>query len=265
MKDAILTALPAGHPWRDTVHWFETIPSTNDFAKQLARQGAPQGTVLIAGHQTVGRGRLGRSFHSPEGMGIYMSVILRPDCGPGELMHLTCAAAEAACDAVEQTAGIRPGIKWINDLVWQKRKLGGILTELVLTPKGTLDSAIIGIGINCCQEQSDFPADIRHIAGSLAMASGTAPDRAALAAAMIEALHRMDEGLLTCRADMLEQYRRDCITIGQEVVLLRGDQRQYGIAVDIDSSGALVLRYPDGTTEAVNSGEVSVRGMYGYV
>ena len=95
MKDKILSRLPAGHPWRANLHYYPSLPSTNDLAKTMARQGAPEGTVIIAGHQTGGRGRLGRHFHSPEGAGIYMSVILRPCCRPEELMHLTCAAAEA--------------------------------------------------------------------------------------------------------------------------------------------------------------------------
>lgn len=265
MKDAILQALPAHHPWRDSIHWFDTVTSTNDLARQLGRQGAPEGTVLIAGHQTGGRGRMGRSFHSPEGMGIYLTVILRPACAPDALMHLTCAAAEAACNAVELSAGIRPGIKWINDLVWEKRKIGGILTELVLTPRGTLDSAIIGIGINCCQKATDFPDDIREIASSLAIATGSVPDRAALAAALIREFCAMSSHLLSGQTEMLERYRRDCVTLGKEVVLIRGDQRRYGTAMDLDSCGSLILRFPDGTAETVNSGEVSIRGMYGYV
>ena len=145
------------------IHYFDTIDSTNTRARELARQGASHGTVLIADHQTSGRGRRGRSFHSPAGSGIYMSVILRPNCSPQELMHLTCAVAVAACDAVETTAGIRPGIKWINDLILQNRKLGGILTEMSVDAKtGMVEYAVIGIGINCSQTPNDFPADIRH-------------------------------------------------------------------------------------------------------
>lgn len=264
MKDTILSALPADHPWRDRIHWFDSIPSTNDLAKEMARKGAPHGTVLIAGHQTGGRGRMGRTFHSPAGMGIYMSVILRPDCAPGALMHMTCAAGEAACDAVEAASGIRPGIKWINDLVWNNRKLGGILSELVLTPKGTLECAVIGIGINCCQHPADFEEDIRSIACSLAIATGNVISRAKLAAALIEALLNMSDRLLDGKAMMLERYRRDCVTIGQDVLLLRGDQKRYAHALDVDDSGSLVLRFPDGSCEAVNAGEVSIRGMYGY-
>lgn len=265
MLQDIQAFLPTNHPWKDHIIWFDTIGSTNTQAKALALQGAPHGTVLIAGHQTGGRGRLGRSFHSPAGTGIYMSVLLRPDCPPAELMHLTCAAAVTVCDAVEAAVGIRPGIKWTNDLVYGKRKLAGILTELGLDSHGNVSYAIIGIGINCSQQISDFPEDIRHIACSLAGAAGREVNRAKVAAAFIEHLERMDQNLLTSKASMLSRYRRDCITLGQRISLLRGEDVQYGTALDIDHRGALVVQFDSGVTEAVSSGEVSVRGMYGYL
>ena len=264
MKDQILSALSPAYPWAQHLHWFDSIGSTNDEARILAQKGAPHGTVLIAGHQSGGKGRMGRSFHSPAGVGIYMTMILRPNCLPGQLMHLTCATAVAMCDAIEQATGLRPGIKWTNDLVCGKRKLGGILTALGLTPKGMTDYCIIGIGINCCQITEDFPEDIRDMAGSLAMVTGMPIDRASVAAAMMEALHRMDKTLLTGVDPMLDRYRQDCITLGQDVVLIRGDEKRYGHALTVDDAGALVVRFADGSVEAVNSGEISVRGMYGY-
>ncbi len=265
MKEQILTALPDSYPWKEHLQFFPEIDSTNDRLKALARQGAPHGTVLIADHQTGGHGRMGRSFHSPEGVGIYLSILLRPNCKPAELMHLTCATAVAMCDAVETAAGFRPGIKWTNDLVSGKRKLGGILTELGLGAKGQVDYAIIGIGLNCRQSKPDFPPEIRDIAGSLEMISGQKIHRARVAAAMMEALARMSTELLAKKEAMLEHYRADCITIGQEISLLRGDEIRHGKALTVDDAGALVVLFPDGHMEAVNSGEVSVRGMYGYV
>ena len=266
MKEQILSLLSREYPWKDHFQWLEETDSTNDQLKKLARQGAPHGTVLIADRQTGGHGRMGRSFHSPGGVGIYFSILLRPDCAPGELMHLTCATAVAMCEAVEKAAGFRPGIKWTNDLVHGKQKLGGILTELGLSAKGGVDYAIIGIGINCCQRSQDFPEEIRNIAASLAMVTGTEIDRAKVSAAMMDALFRMDTHLLTGKETMLEQYRKDCITIGQEASLLRvGDPVRHGKAVDMDDTGALIVEFADGHVEAVNSGEVSVRGMYGYL
>lgn len=265
MKEQIIKNLRESCPWQDSLLWFDSIDSTNTRARELARQGAPHGTVLIADHQTGGRGRRGRSFHSPAGSGIYMSVILRPHCAPQQIMHLTCAAAVAMCDAVESAVGFRPGIKWTNDLVCGKRKIAGVLTELGFDNRGNVDFAVIGIGINCCQQEADFPEDIRSIAGSLTSISGQSIDRAVVAAAMMDALYRMDTELLTGKAHILNRYRKDCITLGKEISLVRGEEIRHGTALDIDDAGALIVRFPDGTAEAVNSGEVSVRGMYGYV
>ena len=260
MKNTVFTHL-SFHPWKNSIRFFDTIDSTNTRAKLLAAQGAPHGTVLIADHQTGGRGRLGRTFLSPAGTGIYMSVILRPDCPPAQIMHLTCAAAVAACDAVEKSVGIRPGIKWTNDLVHDDRKLAGILTELGLSPRGMVDWAVIGIGINCLQKVEDFDPAIRSFAGSLAMFAPC--DQAKVAAALIEAFSEMD---LTRKSDIMAQYRSDCITIGREVSLLRGtDPVRHGKAVDIDADGGLIVEFAPGVREVVNSGEISVRGMYGYV
>lgn len=265
MKDALLAVLSGSYPWKDRIHCFDSISSTNDHLKALAGQGAAHGTAVLAGYQTNGRGRRGRSFHSPKGMGIYLSTLLRPACKPADLMHLTCAAAVAMCDAVEFAAGIRPGIKWTNDLVVGRRKLGGILTELSLTPEGMVDYAILGVGINCRQSAADFPPEIRDMACSLDMATGKQNDPAVLACAMLESFAQMDKTLLSDRGGILERYRADCITLGQEISLVRGDSVRYGKAVSVDDEGALVVIFSDGTAEAVNSGEVSVRGMYGYV
>lgn len=265
MKQDILSLLSPDYPWKDRIQYFPTIGSTNDILKSLARQGAPHGTAILAGHQTVGHGRMGRSFHSPEGMGLYLSILLRPDCSPLQLMHLTCAAAVAACDAVENAAGFRPGIKWTNDIVQGRRKLGGILTELGLSPRGQVDYAIIGIGINCRQREEDFPEEIRSIAASVNMVTGRDTSPALLAASLLEALHRMDAMLLTEKEAILDRYRAGCVTVGQEICVVRGQEIRHGTALSVDKEGALVVRWPDGTVESVNSGEVSIRGMYGYL
>ena len=266
MKEHILSQLTAECPWRDTLHWFDTIDSTNLEAKRLARRGAPHGTLLVAGHQTGGRGRMGRSFQSPQGKGVYLSLLLRPACPPDQLMHLTCAAAVAMCDAVSDAAGFIPGIKWTNDIVYEKKKLGGILTELSLDPgTGLVEYAVIGIGINCTQTPEDFSPELRDMASSLTQISESPTSPATLAAAMIQRLWEMDSGLLTAKEAMLTRYRKLCITLGQEIALVRGDQKQYGTALDIDAEGALLVQFRDGQIRSVSSGEVSVRGMYGYL
>lgn len=265
MKKQILSRLPQNHPWRDSIHWFNTIDSTNTQARAMAAAGAPHGSVLIADSQSAGRGRLGRVFQSPPGSGIYMSVILRPHCSPAALMHLTCAIAVAMCDAVEDTLGFRPGIKWINDLVYDRKKLAGILTELSIDPKtGLVDYAIVGIGINCNQSAQDFPPELQHLACSSRMACGRPIDRSRLAAEMIRALEKMSRTLLDEQDFIMARYREDCVTIGADIAVIRGDERQYGRALDINNDGSLLVSFADGHTASVNSGEVCVRGLYGY-
>ena len=263
MRHKIIENLRESCPWQDSLIYCQSIGSTNTRAKELAFQGASHGTVLIADCQTGGRGRRGRCFHSPAGSGIYMSVILRPQCPASQLMHLTCAAAVALCDAVENACGFRPGIKWTNDLVYGQRKLAGILTELGFDAQGNVDWAIVGMGINCTQAEHEFPVEIRSTAGSLASVSGKPVDRTQVAAAMMDALYRMD---LTEKEKILAQYRADCVTLGKEVSVVRADGIvHHCTALDIDQEGALIVQHPGGRLETVSSGEVSIRGMYGYV
>lgn len=263
--DKILGFLPKNHPWLNTIICVDNIDSTNTHAKNLAAHGAPHGTVLIANHQTGGRGRMGRRFYSPAGTGIYLSVILRPDCAPGELMHLTCAAGAAMCKAVEAVTGLCPGIKWINDLVWEGKKLGGILAELSIDPTtGKTACAVVGIGINCSQKTGDFPPEIADIATSLSAVTGKSVSRSRLAAAMIAALHSMSEELLCKKSAIMDFYRSRCVTLGKEVSVHRFDEVRHGTAMGIDEDGGLIVTFSDGTTDTVSAGEVSVRGMYGY-
>ena len=222
MKEEILSYLPQDYPWRDRFIYLDTVDSTNNYLKKLAAQGAPEGTLAVADC---------RSFQSPGGVGIYMSVLLRPNCPPEDIMHLTCGVGVAMCDAVERATGTRPGIKWTNDLVCQKRKISGILTELGMTSQGTVDYAVIGVGINCCQGSEDFPEEIQSTAGSLAMVTGQEISRPKVAAAMMESFAKL----------------------------------RHGTALDIGSDGDLIVRFEDGTVAPVSSGEVSVRGLYGYV
>ena len=263
MLEEIIENLSLEKPWRHRIQLVETITSTNDVLKQLANQGAPEGTVLVADCQTGGRGRLGRTFLSPSQVGIYLSVLLRPACKPGELMHLTCASATATCTAIQEAAGFRPGIKWTNDIVYENRKLSGTLTELSIQPDGSTAYAIIGTGINC--NQMDFPPEIRDIAGSLKMATGRQINRALVAAKLIDALYDTNRRLLTGKSEIIASYRRDCVTLGRKISVIQKDRVRHGTALDVDEAGALLVRFDDGSVETVNSGEVSVRGMYNYV
>ena len=265
MKDLILSQLNAECPWRDTLLWFDTIDSTNTHAKTLASQGAPHGTVILAGHQTGGRGRMGRSFSSPAGKGLYLSVILHPNCKAEDLMHLTCAVAVAVCNAVETVSGYRPGVKWINDLIAHNRKLGGILTELSVAPNGAVNYAVIGIGINCSQSPEDFPAEIQNIAISLETVTGKPCNQTTLAAELICQIHKITDHLLSEKAEIMMLYRKDCLTLGKQITVLRGETARNATVLSVDDDGGLQVHYEDGSEETVSSGEVSVRGMMGYL
>ena len=264
MKAKILSYLTTECPWWDTLYWYPSIDSTNTEAKRLAKEGAPHGTVLIAGQQTGGRGRMGRTFQSPDGRGVYLSVILRPNCPPVELMHLTCAAGVAMMDAVEAASGIRPQMKWINDLVVSGKKLGGILTEMSVD-KGLVDYAIVGIGINCLQQAADFDPEIADLATSLSLAAGFPITPAKLAASMVESLWKMDRILFSEKVQIMDRYKKNCITLGKEIQVIRQDTIRCGKAIDLDENGGLLVQYENATLETVSSGEVSVRGMYGYL
>ncbi|OLA42809.1 MAG: hypothetical protein BHW31_00985 [Firmicutes bacterium CAG:110_56_8] len=197
-----------------------------------------------------------------------MSILLRPECAPQELMHLTCAVAAAMCRAVECAAGLRPGIKWTNDLVWGKQKFAGILTEMGLNAAGGVDWA-------CCTSSGRVKSRPSSSAQACApwisamAARVDAPSCKAgscrVAAAMMEALWEMDASLFTGKKDMLRFYRENCVTIGKEISVVGAGEVRHGRALDVDDKGALVVEFPDSHVEAVNAGEVSIRGMYGYI
>ena len=187
-----------------TLHCFESVDSTNSFLKRAAAEGAPDGAVAVADEQTAGRGRRGRSFSSGPGRGVYLSALLRPQLAPEKILPLTALGAVAACDAVERTCGVRPQIKWTNDLVLNGKKLSGTLTELSLEGEsGALQYAVIGIGVNCNNASEDFPPELREVATSLYLETGKRVQRAALAAALLEELDKLagrGRSVRPCRA-----------------------------------------------------------------
>ena len=242
----------------------EEIDSTNSYLKREALCGAPHGTVAVANGQTAGRGRMTRSFLAPPGKGVYLSILLRPHLPPLDLMCVTGMTAVAVCNAVERTAGVRPGIKWTNDLVLNGRKLCGILTEMALeTESGLTQYVVIGAGVNVSHTPEDFGPEVSQMATSLAQ-EGYTVTRSALAAAMIEELYRLSDALGGGLAPWVDAYRRDCVNIGKPVRLMWTDRKVQGTALDIDDQFGLVVRLDDGSVTTVRTGEVSVRGLYGY-
>ena len=265
MKEAIMQMLRPTHVIGREVLCFASLASTNTYLKELALAGAADGTVVIADYQTAGRGRMNRTFQSPAGKGLYLSVLLRPDLPPERFLPVTALAGVAVCGAVEQLCGERPGLKWPNDPVLYGRKLAGILTELVMGEDGK-PAIVLGIGVNISQKGEDFTPDVVGMATSLAMEGFDVP-REALAAALLQRLDEMYMALLANDLDVWRQrYRRDCVNLGRAVQLLHPDgRREQALALDVDRELGLVVRLEDGQEKTVYTGEVSVRGLYGYV
>lgn len=242
------------------------VDSTNSLCKRLAMDGAADGTAVIADCQSAGRGRCGRSFQSPAGQGVYFSILWRPELTPQGCMNLPVLGAVAACRAIEEVTGTRPEIKWPNDMVLHGKKLGGILTEMSLeSESGLVEYVVLGIGINVHQKQKDFEGEVAEMASSLDTELGVTVSRPQLAAALLRQMDLLRSEALVHPERWLEEYRRDCLTLGKEVQILRGETRIQATAVDVDDEYGLVIRMADGTERTVRAGEVSVRGLYGYV
>ncbi|MBO4449274.1 MAG: biotin--[acetyl-CoA-carboxylase] ligase [Clostridiales bacterium] len=247
------------------------VDSTNNYCKDLARKGAVEGTVVISDSQTGGKGRRGRSFLSPPGCGIYMSYLLRPKTGIEKISEITCWTAVAVCEAIKEAYGLESGIKWVNDVLMNRMKICGILTEASIEAEsGAIDSCIIGIGINVNEKRSDFPAELSEVASSISIENGGKTFmRSDLAAILIRRLDELASGWPDSHADYLEAYRRLCITPGNQIeafTTISGDSEgKTGEALSIGDDFSLEVRFDGNTdTESLKSGEVSVRGLYGY-
>ena len=237
------------------VYRYETVGSTNTELTELIRQGAAEGTVVLARQQTAGRGRLGRRFESPEGKGIYLSLVLRPGLPMTEAQTVTVSAAVAVCRAVKRLCGLDLGIKWVNDLYYNGKKVCGILTEAGADiESGQLEWLVVGIGLNLTSRPEDWPEELRPIAGSL-YPGGPAPvSRAALAGAIAREL------LGLCPAfDCLDEYRARCFVPGHWVTVCTGTESYAAKAVAIDDAGRLIVQREGGRTEMLCHGEVSIR------
>ena len=209
----------------------------------------------------------GRSFQSAAGKGVYLSILLRPKLAPSQLMPLTGLIAVAMSRAVDRVAGTHSQIKWTNDLILNGRKLCGILTELSVEGEtGELQYVVAGIGFNVSQREEDFAGEVSKIATSILRETGRLISRAELSAAMIEELDALYTALRSGETSgYLDEYRRRCVTIGREVQLLWQDTKEKVTALDVDEEFGLIVRRENGTVETVRTGEVSVRGLYGYV
>lgn len=248
-------------PIRTEVH--PTLDSTNTYVKQAGDNGAPEGLLVIAEHQTGGRGRRGRTFHSPEGTGLYMSLLLRPDFTPDEALHITTCAAAAVSEAIEAIAGKKTGIKWVNDVYLNGKKICGILTESSVSfAKGKLEYAVLGIGVNVFVPAEDFPEDIRHIAGAVFTEKPKKDIRGELAAEIVARFLGYYPTL--DRKDYMQTYRDRMILFGKTVQIHSavGEVLGEGECLDLDEELRLIVRMTDGEIRTLSTGEVSIRGNF---
>ena len=240
---------------------YASISSTNTVLKSMAAEGAAEGLCLIAGEQTAGRGRMGRSFYSPADSGLYMSLLLRPKLQAAEAVRITAAAAVAVCEAIEELSGLETQIKWVNDVLVQGKKVCGILTEASLDcESGQLDYAVVGIGINTAVPAGDFPPELRPIAGAVFGEEKPPELRCRLAALVLDKLmaykDRLDDPAL------FADYRRRSLVLGKEISILSpGKEPEAAEAVELAPDFSLLVRLPDGSTRRLSSGEVSVRAQ----
>ena len=241
---------------RAPVVYTPCVPSTNTLLKSLAvTSDLPDGYVLVTERQTAGRGRLGRSFESPDG-GLYLSLLLYPTRTAEEIPTLTPCAAVAVCRAVKRVCGVSPDIKWPNDLQVDGKKLCGILTESS-TVRGKR-FVVLGVGINVNTDIAGFPPELRETAGSLSAVTGKRVDAERLARAVIEELDRMSEHWTLDSRYCLEEYRQSCCTLGCDITLLRGDERTDAIALAVGDDFSLIVE-TGGETKHISFGEVSIR------
>ena len=242
----------------------EETGSTNVEAARLVQQGMDHGTVVIADRQTCGKGRRGRSWHTPENTSIAMSFLLKPQLEAEYASMLTLVQAMAVAEAVEEVTALKSQIKWPNDILINEKKVCGILTEMNLSGS-EISSIIIGTGINVNQES--FPEEIREIATSLKNESGKAQCREKLIGALCEKFEQYYEQFLATKdlSCIIEENNARLVSAGRRVRVLDPKGEYTGEAIGINAQGELQVRQDDGKIINVYAGEVSVRGIYGYV
>ncbi|MCH5250945.1 MAG: biotin--[acetyl-CoA-carboxylase] ligase [Lachnospiraceae bacterium] len=249
------------------LYYFDETGSTNIDAKRYAEDGAVHGTVVVADMQTSGRGRRGRMWQSPSGSAIYMTILLKPDFPPDKASMLTLVMALSVAEAVTEVTGMDAGIKWPNDIVVNKKKICGILTEMN-TEQDYIQYVVIGVGINVNNASpEEFPEEIRQTATSLRIESGKQLGRAALIGRVLFHFEQNYDTYVRKLdlSELMEAYDRHLLNLDAEVKVLDPKGEFTGIARGINETGELLVEREDGEVVQVYAGEVSVRGLYGYV
>lgn len=238
---------------------FSSVTSTNTILKEMAEQGAKEGTVIIAEEQTAGRGRTGKQFYSPKGTGIYISILLRPDIPAEESLFLTTSAAVATARAIEDVSDKRALIKWVNDIYLEDKKNCGILTEGAFNVEtGKLDYAIVGIGINVCIPDGGFPDNIKDIATAIFdKQTDSINKRSILIANLLDYFMEYYKDFKS--KSYVKEYIERSMIIGKTITIIEGSKTSVAKAIDIDKNCRLKVQFEDGTTKWLSSGEVSTK------
>lgn len=258
-KESIFAGMETKWAGCEIVYYDET-DSTNKQARMLAREGAAHGTLVIADRQSAGRGRRGRSWISPAGEGVFMSLIVRPDAPPSEVAKLSLTLALAVSRAIERETGLDARIKWPNDIVIGGRKVCGLLLEMDATAQ-KVESIVAGVGINV--HQTAFDEEIENTASSLDLLLGKRVSRSAIVRAFLTEFER---AMTLADEEMMDAYRERSATIGQRVQVIGLSSSYTGMATGITESGTLLVAQDDGgEAREVLAADVSVRGIMGYV
>lgn len=257
--DDLLALLGPGTVIGRDIRVFQETTSTNDVADKLGRDGVKEGVVVFAESQSKGRGRLGRSWLSSQGKGLWFSVLLRPVLSPQSATQMTIASATALSRALKQATGVQCEIKWPNDILVRDRKLCGILTEMS-AEVDKINYVVLGIGVNVNFEETDFPPELRQIATSLAIEAGKTFKRAEIAAAILQELERDYARLRAGEFESVAgEWEDNCTTIGRNVEIACGNRVVHGRAESLDAEGALLVRTQHGHLERIIGGDVTLR------
>ena len=244
--------------------YYKQLDSTNTEIARLAAEGAAHGTVVVADAQTAGKGRRGRQWESPAGENIYMSILLRPDCVPDRAPMLTLVMAYSVAKVIRELGFLDVQIKWPNDLVLSGKKICGILTEMQLRDS-EIDYVVVGVGINV--NTSKFPEELKDTATSLYLESGRVSDRETLVESIVEYFDEAYRQFLETQdlSFLKEAYNDMLVNVNKEVRVLEPGNEYIAYAQGINSEGELLVRTADGEEKCIYAGEVSVRGIYGYI
>lgn len=264
MSEAEISSLLKTSWAGNKILYYSETDSTNSRAKEAGERNGVHGTLFVADMQSAGKGRRGRSWVSPHGTSIYMTILLRPEVSPNQAPMLTLVMGLSVAEGIRKVCGVDAAIKWPNDIVVNKKKVCGILTEMA-TEMEYINYAVIGVGINV--NQQEFPEEIHNVATSLRIATESSYKRSEIIAAVLEMFEENYETFIKTGdlSGLRKAYNDILINQGQDVKVLEPGNEYEARAEGINETGELIVTLPDGSKRNIFAGEVSVRGIYGYV